>query len=430
MDITQLVEASRARTESDRLRVWAALAAGSVAICGATFARHPLPQMILGGAAVGAGVYARGTDRRVRLGSQLAASTDQIALGAIARAYAQALTPSQLPGLSLPQAAPGPLAQPEWWGDVVGYPTVLIYGQFGSGKTTLAERLVNDRRAAGHAVKILDPHAAAGAWPGCETVGSGMDYESIDRALLDFAAEVKRRYTILATDSGASFQPICYVCDEFTHWSDRTKGAADFFAATMADTRKIKMFALFVGHGRTLTCVGGKAGLAKTRDDSLLEVKLFAKPDPSSPTGVSPTGFGELKYPGNPEMIAISIDRWMPTLAPSPQPAPVAMPAPGDGRAAAMAWLDSCWDAPIEVGHETIQDTPHNQQILDAILAALKGRTDWLSAAQIRKLARPLQRIETEILTNILDDGALLKELEVDRSGSVAKYRAANRPSP
>ena len=32
--------------------------------------------------------------------------------------------------------------------------------------------------------------------------------------------------------------------------ADRTKNAADFFAATMADTRKVRMYAVFIGHGQ------------------------------------------------------------------------------------------------------------------------------------------------------------------------------------
>jgi hypothetical protein len=371
--ISELVSANRDRVVLDRLKVAGFLGAGAVAIVGAVYAKHPAPVAILGAGAMACGLAAERIDRRVRLGSQLAESADRIALESIARAYQQALSPQQLQqAIALPAAEPGPRPMQEWWPDVLGYPTVLIYGQFGSGKTTLAKRLISDRRAAGHRVTVLDPHMAAGAWDGCETAGAGMDYEAIDQALADFAREVETRYRLLAKDKHAEFEPITYACDEFTHWADRTKNAADFFAATMADTRKVRMHAVFIGHGRTLQCVGGKAGLAKTRDDSLLEIKLTAKPDPNSQTGVSPTGLGELKYPGNPDPVAISIERFG-ALPPAPMPQAIAPVHHLDDR----ELLARAWELPaVEVPHETIARDVELPPAALAIQQWINGRKD------------------------------------------------------
>src|SRR4028118_839992 len=54
---------------------------------------------------------------------------------------------------------------------LTNYPSVLIYGAPGSGKTTFAEQEVKRRLAAGHRVIVCDPHAAYGAWQGCSVVG-------------------------------------------------------------------------------------------------------------------------------------------------------------------------------------------------------------------------------------------------------------------
>lgn len=352
---------------------WGAIAMGALSVGAAPWIKHPAAHLIFGGSAAVMGGTAIALDRQKRkLEVVLKTAEAEGAIATIA-ALRRELAPARIEqALALPESTE-PLPQSQWWGDVLGYPTVLVYGQFGSGKTTLAERLVNDRRAAGHQVKVLDPHLAAGAWPGCETVGSGMDYRAIDSALGEFAEEVETRYKRLAQDSRTEFQPITYVCDEFTHWSDRTKRAADFFAATMADTRKVKMFAVFVGHGRTLQCVGGKGGLAKTRDDSLLEVKLFAKPDPSSPTGVSPTGFGELKYPGNPEPVRVAIERWQP-LPPQMQPQAIASTEHPNRD---LQILQRAWELPaVEVPHETIARDVEIPEAALAIQRWINGRKD------------------------------------------------------
>ena len=402
---------------------WSAIAVGALSVGAAPWIKHPAAHLIFGGSAATMGALAMATDRQKRkLEVVLKTAEAEGAIATIA-ALRRELAPARIEqALALPEST-DPLPMAEWWGDVLGYPTVLVYGQFGSGKTTLAERLVNDRRAAGHQVRVLDPHLADGAWPGCETVGSGMNYREIDSALGDFAEEVETRYKRLAKDSRAEFQPITYVCDEFTHWSDRTKRAADFFAATMADTRKVKMFAVFVGHGRTLQCVGGKGGLAKTRDDSLLEVKLFAKPDPSSPTGVSPTGFGELKYPGNPEPVRVAIERWTP--APQPQiAASVTPPAGINPEYFELEWGIS--SQIVESAHETIARAEVKQELLDTILDALEGRTEWFSISQIRQLRRPLQRIPDKDLKSVLDAAVVMGDLEISDSGKVPKYRKLN----
>ncbi|MEG4031531.1 hypothetical protein QUA54_05050 [Microcoleus sp. MOSTC5] len=46
---------------------------------------------------------------------------------------------------------------------LTNYPSVLIYGAPGSGKTTFAEQEVKRRLECGYQVIVCDPHAAFGA---------------------------------------------------------------------------------------------------------------------------------------------------------------------------------------------------------------------------------------------------------------------------
>lgn len=180
---------------------------------------------------------------------------------------------------------------------LTNYPSVLIYGAPGSGKTTFAEQEVKRRLEAGHRVIVCDPHAAYGAWQGCEVVGGGMNYADIDAKLEWFATEVRRRYKIIETQPNPTFQPLTLVCDEFTNWAGRCSAAGEFFQSALSDIRKAKMFGFIVSHTRTLAGLANAAGMAKLRDEALLEVELLGQQCPK--TGEAVPKFEALvKLPG------------------------------------------------------------------------------------------------------------------------------------
>jgi len=179
------------------------------------------------------------------------------------------------------------------------YPSVLIYGAPGSGKTTFAEQEVKHRLEAGHRVIICDPHAAYGAWAGCEVVGGGMDYAAIDAKLEWFATEVRRRYKIIETQPNPMFQPLTLCCDEFTNWAGRCSAASEFFQSALSDIRKAKMFGLIVSHTRTMAGLANAAGMAKLRDEALLEVELLGQQCPKTGDAV-PRYEAVIKLPGMP----------------------------------------------------------------------------------------------------------------------------------
>ena len=182
---------------------------------------------------------------------------------------------------------------------LTNYPSVLIYGAPGSGKTTFAEQEVKRRLEAGHRVIICDPHAAYGAWAGCEVVGGGMDYKAIDAKLEWFAAEVRRRYKRIESEPNPTFQPLTLCCDEFTNWAGRCSAAGEFFQSALSDIRKAKMFGLIVSHTRTMAGLANAAGMAKLRDEALLEVELLGQQCPRTGDAI-PRYEAVVKLPGMP----------------------------------------------------------------------------------------------------------------------------------
>ena len=282
---------------------------------------------------------------------------DQVAFeGEIETAYLESMgvNPQQpaLPGTTLDQTTnPGDkvreaevkpaIAEPASPGlpNLTWYPSVLVYGAPGAGKTTFAENEIQRRLQAGHKVVVLDPHAAYGAWKGCEVIGGGMDYEAIDAKLKWFADEVSRRYKIIQSQPDPKFQPLTFVCDEFTNWAARCENSGEFFQTAITDIRKAETFALIVSHSRTLAGLGDAKGMAKLRDEALLEIELLGQQDPV--TGKAVPRFEALvKLPGG----SLS-DR---TLVKIPRNIEPSQPTQQSGFSLDVArnWLESTWSMP------------------------------------------------------------------------------------
>jgi hypothetical protein len=175
------------------------------------------------------------------------------------------------------QATPGAI-EPEQDGprmpNLSAYPAVLIYGVPGSGKTTFAEEELTKRIALGHEVIVLDPHAAYGAWQGCEVIGGGMNYQAINDKLDWLFKEVKDRYSRIEKEPNPQFRPLTITAEEFTKWSAKVKNSGELFWTALTDIRKIKIYIVFVSHTRTLIALGDAKGAAPLRDEGLLEVEL------------------------------------------------------------------------------------------------------------------------------------------------------------
>lgn len=190
------------------------------------------------------------------------------------------------------------------------YNAVLICGVPGTGKTTLAQNEIQKRLSFGHEVIALDPHAAYGAWQGCEIIGGGMDYAAIDVKLQWLFAEIKKRYLKTQNEPNPHLPPLTIVAEEFTQWSTKVKNAAELFWTANTDIRKVEIFVLFINHTRTLIAMGGAKGAAALRDDNLLEVQLQG--EANEQTGRATPLFQALvKMPGKSlsERYLVPIDR-------------------------------------------------------------------------------------------------------------------------
>lgn len=180
--------------------------------------------------------------------------------------------------------------------DLTWYPSVLIYGVPGSGKTHFVEQEVKKRLKAGHRVIILDPHAGLGQWQGCEVIGSGLDYDAIDAKMLWFKEQVVDRYKVVQSVANPKFQPTTCVGEEFTNWAKRCKHSGDHFQTVNSDIRKVEMYSIIVSHVKTLAGLGNAQGMSGLRD-GMYEIEILGKPDPR--TGrATPKFEAKVKLPG------------------------------------------------------------------------------------------------------------------------------------
>ena len=160
------------------------------------------------------------------------------------------------------------------------YPSILIYGIPGAGKTTFTEEEVKKRLAAGHRVIVLDPHAAFGQWEGCEVIGGGMNYAAIDAKMIWFEEENERRYKTRETQANPKFETLTILAEEFTNWASRCKNSGEHFKTVNSDIRKVECHSIIVSHTRTLAGLGDAKGMAPLRDEAMLEVEILGDYDP------------------------------------------------------------------------------------------------------------------------------------------------------
>jgi hypothetical protein len=416
--ISELVSANRDRVMLDHLKTIGLLGAGAVAIVGAAYSRHPLSQAILGAGAMACGLAAERIDRRVQSGNRLIQTTDRIVVEAIAAAYAKSLSPAQLSqAIALPAAEPGPLPMTQWWGEALEARLLLICGPQGSGKTSIALRLLADRASQGHQVQVLDPHAAKGQWP-YETIGAGKDYRAIDAAIKDWIDGVEGYYRAIAQDANAPTpKPRSLLCEELTQWSDLVASAPKMVRVACSDIRKAKRYLVAVSHGRTLATIGGAKGYRSTIDNAAMVIELDRADDE---LGAST---GRLYRPGNPEPVPIAIERFG-SLPPAPMSPAIAPVQHLDDR----ALLTRCWDSAIEVGHETIADeaiapTEHQQELIN-LLVEISRKSGSVSAADCQRSSRKFKAISPDDIRALFLIAQAIGLGMVDGEGASARFTA------
>lgn len=165
--------------------------------------------------------------------------------------------------------------------DLTWYPSVLIHGVPGAGKTFFVEQEVKQRLKEGHQVIVLDPHAAYGQWEGCEIVGTGMDYEAIDAKLRWFRQQVKDRYKERNSVPNPTFKPLTIVGEEFTNWECNCEESDEHYRTCNTDIRKVECYSIIVSHLTTQAGLGGGKGLAKMKT-GMIEVELLGIFNPAT----------------------------------------------------------------------------------------------------------------------------------------------------
>lgn len=288
---------------------------------------------------------------------------------------------------------------------LIWYPSVLVYGAPGSGKTFFSEQEVGERLAAGHRVVVLDPHAAYGAWQGCEVIGGGMDYAAIDAKLAWFSDEVTKRYKIVQTTPNPKFQPLTFVCDEFTRWGGKCPNSTDFFEQLVTDIRKVEMFGLIISHTRTLVGLANAKGFASLRDEALLEIEILG--DKDEETGrATPRFEAKVKLPGQ----SLS-DRTLVKLTKHPTPQKPPTSNPNNPTESTKDYLNRVFKMEFDLGKsepesETVSDGFHSVKQpdsntcsgLDVVYFTALKLEKARAIELILKLKNEMKHTQTEII--------------------------------
>jgi hypothetical protein len=405
--------------------IWTLLAIGSVASIGSFWVQSHTGKLLANTVGLACGATALASDRARRKLETVTQTADlAVATGTI-NALQHALAPSRIESaIALPAQTAGPLPQADWWHEALDARLLLICGPQGSGKTSLALRLLADRASRGHAVTVLDPHAAAGQWP-YKTIGAGKDYVAIDGAIGEWVQGVIDHYKAIAIDANAPVPaPQTLVAEELTQWANEVELAPKMVRAACSDIRKAKRYLVALSHGRTLATIGGAKGYRDTIDNAAMVVELDRAADERGATT------GKLYRPGQPnEPVAIGIDRWQPQPAIAPVPQAAALPGPDD-RVAQLDWLSRCWGAEdaIEVGHETIArevEIPVCQQELIDQIVNLSKQKGAVSAAACQRSSRKLKALTPDQIRELFWVAQALGKGTVDGDGSSARFTAS-----
>jgi hypothetical protein len=290
-----------------QVQSWVCASAVSLCLGLLTVSSHPALKLMASTGMIASAVVAQPSRQTYRKLRGMVRDGEDVSAAAYQQYLWQALAPKQsIKGwVNQPESAEIPALPID---DLVSYPSVLLWGAQGSGKTSTAAYLLHRKLEAGHQIKVLDPHAEYGQWQGLEVIGAGMDYEAVDAAIAEFIHTVKERYQIRAQQI-TTFPALTLFCDEFTNWSARCKQSGELFKLSVSDIRKVNASVLYVSHARTLTGLGDAKGMAATRDSGLLEVFLETQVDRPSGKAI-PAMKGTIKYPGQ-EPKPIRLEPWM-----------------------------------------------------------------------------------------------------------------------
>lgn len=192
-----------------------------------------------------------------------------------------------------------------WFQHVLEYPSILLYGIPGSGKSTFLKNLAEIRKERGHKIIAIDPHQAKGDWSFCDyTIGSKLNYQEIEEEFNKIEKLIQKRYGILREEGPKNFRPITYFVEELTNFTGKVSNSEEIFRKSLSDFRKINLKIVYVSHGRNLKNLGAKAGSGELRQ-GLLELNLKASPGKEGEA--TPMLKGTIKIPGEDKLKEIKI---------------------------------------------------------------------------------------------------------------------------
>ena len=133
----------------------------------------------------------------------------------------------------------------------------LIVGASNAGKTTLLQHLVAAKMQDSRVV-VIDPHAYPDKWPGCQVVGAGRDYATIDQALTGLIELMTTRYDEIGRGlvPEMGHERVTVVIDEWRAIAYNVKGGGDCIKTLLTESRKAA-FSVFVGtHSERVRALG------------------------------------------------------------------------------------------------------------------------------------------------------------------------------
>jgi len=161
----------------------------------------------------------------------------------------------------------------------------------GSGKTSKARWICQNRLKLGHKVYWVNPHLSAEDSQllkglGVEIIGGGRDYCAIKDFCTEFAIDLNvnkpdeklskltNEYDRYYLDASAKFQPITFVIDELTNYKEQVGQPIEvFIKASIQEFSKINWSTVYVTHNDTLACMACPSGFSDAIRDNLFDLR-------------------------------------------------------------------------------------------------------------------------------------------------------------
>jgi len=154
--------------------------------------------------------------------------------------------------------------------DIV-WPHLLIVGPTGSGKTTVANHLI-DNAEYDAIIYALDPHATQNKnrglpWsPRAQVIGDGREWAIVDAMLVNLLVEMDDRFK----SGRAALQPVYIANDEWLAVKKNCQHANEFFETIGSEAAKVNIHLMIATQAATVDDLGCSAAVR----DNLVELRL------------------------------------------------------------------------------------------------------------------------------------------------------------